>query len=199
MWTEMGLNMQHVVIAILISLCAFITAPDGYGRQEARVGFQSSANLNNQDQAEIVKSMLKDAIAHPVTMFNVSWAEIVSSENMTASMLPEISGYKFELLEPSKIEEIANSSGSIEYLVFSRMRASEGKVNVGVCRVRVGTCFGWFSSSSCFNGEYRKESGSWTGELRPSLSSIVRPAHLRLRLEHFGPTKPNKALQLTAR
>jgi hypothetical protein len=54
------------------------------------------------------------------------------------------------------------------------MKARDGKVNVQVCRVSVGTCFGRFSSSSCFNGEYRKESGSWTGELRPSLKPNER-------------------------
>jgi hypothetical protein len=119
MWTEMRLDMQRVVVAILISLGGSFSAPDDYGRQEARAEFQSSAMLNNQDQAEIVRSVLEHAIAHPVTTLNISWAEIVSSENMTESMLPEISGHKFELLEPGKIEEIANSSGYVRCLVFS--------------------------------------------------------------------------------
>ena len=103
MLIEMGLNMQRVVITILISLCAFITAPDGYGRQNARVGSQSSGVLSEKDQAEIVKSVLEHAIANPVTTFSVSWTEFVSSENLTSSMLPNIFGYKFELLEPGKI------------------------------------------------------------------------------------------------
>jgi len=181
MCTKLGLNMQRVVVAILISLGGFISAPDGYARRVARAGFQSSA-INNQDQAEIVKSVLEHAISHPVTTFNISWAEILSSENMTESMLPKISGYKFELLEPGKIEGMANSSGYIQYLVFSGMRARDGKVHVEVCRVSVRTCWGRFSSRSCFIGEYRKESGSWTGELRRSLSTAVRPAPLWQRL-----------------
>jgi len=172
MWTEMGPNMQLLGMAILISLCVFISSPDGYGSQEAKAGAQSSTILTNQDQAEIVKSALERAIADPITTLNISWTEIVSSENMTESMLPRISGYEFELLEPGKIKELANRSGNIRYLVFSPMKARGGKVNVEVCRISVGTCFGWFSLSSCFKGEYRKESGSWTGELRPS----VRPA-----------------------
>jgi hypothetical protein len=189
--------MQRVVIAILICLCAFITAPDGYG-QEAGAVFQSPGVLNNQDRAEIVKSVLEHAIAHPVTTLNISWAEIVSSENMTESMLPEISGYEFRLLEPGTIEDRANRSGYMQYLVFSRMRADDGKINVEVCRVTIGTCFGWYSSSRCFNGVYRKESGSWTGELRPSLSKVITPTPLKLQLFRVKPTKHDKALQLTA-
>ena len=191
--------MQLVLIAIFICLCAFITAPDGYGRQEARTGFQSPSILSDQDQAEIVKSVLVHAIAHPVTTLNISWDEIVSSENMTESMLPEIAGYEFRLLEPGTIEERANSSGYMRYLVFSRMRADDGKVNIEVCRVVIGTCFGWYSSKRCFNGEYRKESGSWTGELRPSLAKVITPTPLLLQLFRVKPTKHDKALQLTAR
>ncbi|HWN11068.1 MAG TPA: hypothetical protein VNO50_17650 [Pyrinomonadaceae bacterium] len=185
-------------MAISISLCVFISSPDGYGCQEARAGAQSSNILNNKDQAEIVKSVLEQAIADPITTFNISWTEIVSAENMTESMLPRISGYEFELLEPGKIKELTNRSGNIRYLVFSPMKGKDGKVNVEVCRVSVGTCFGWFSSTSCFKGEYRKESGSWTGELRRSVPPIVRPAPRGLP-QHFGPPKSNQALQLTAR
>lgn len=127
-------NMRSVV-AILISLCAFITAPDGYRRQEVKAASQSQSVLNDQDQAEIIKSVVEHAIANPVTTFNISWTETVSSENMTESMLPKISGYRFSLVDPDKIIESANRSGYTQYLVFSRMRAWDGKVSVGVCRV----------------------------------------------------------------
>jgi hypothetical protein len=197
MSTEMSLSRRRVVVTILISLAWFTSAPDSHGRQDAIGRFESSAILNNQDRAEIVKSVLEQVIADPVTTFIISRAEILSSENMTESLLPQISGYKFELLEPSKIEEIANSSGSIRYLVFSSMKARDEKVNVAVCRVIVITCWGRFSSNTCFSGEYSKASGSWTGVLKPTISfgPTTRKPVVTLGI----PTKPNKLLYLTPR
>lgn len=157
MWTEVSMNKRRVLVTILIFLGWFTNVPNGHSRQEPRNSFESSAILNNRYQAEIVKSVLEQAIADSVKL-NISRAEILSSENMTESMLPQISGYKFKVLEPSKIEEIANNSGSIEYLVFSRMKVRDEKANVTICRVRVNTCFGRLSSSSCFTGEYSKAS-----------------------------------------
>jgi hypothetical protein len=183
--------MQIVGMAILISLSVFVSSPDAYGFQEFKAGSQSSTILTNQDRAEIVKSVLERAIADPITNFTVSWTEIVSSENMTESMLPKIAGYEFELLEPGKINELANRSGSMRYLVFSSMKGRNGKVNVEVCRVGIVTCFGWVSSSSCFKGEYRNESGLWTGELRPSRPAVSPAPRARSTSDFSGSSLKN--------
>jgi len=183
MWTGIALELRRLLIAILIFLCAVIAVPTSRS-QAIKTASPTLANLSNQDQAEIVQAVLENAIANPVTTFNVSWTEIVSSENLTVGMLPEISGHKFQLLAPHEIEERADHSGFMRYLVFSRIRATDYKVNVEVCRVTIGTCFGWVTSSSCFNGDFRiTQSGTWTGELRPSLAKkIVRPVPLRQRV-----------------
>ena len=193
MWTGIALDRQRVLIAILISVCALIAVPT-HGSQAITAASQSPINLGNQDQAEIVKAVMEDAIAHPLTSFNLLWTELVSSENLSVENLPEVSGHKFRLLDLDKIEEMADRSGSMSYLVFNRFRAKDGKVNVEVCRVTIGTCFGWFSSSSCFNGDFREESGSWTGELRPSLAKkVVRPTPLRQRVRQQSSAPTNFA------
>jgi hypothetical protein len=168
-----------VVVALLISLSSFTGAAAGDYHQRPRFEFQSSAFINDQDLAEIVQAVIGHAIAHPVTTFSISRTESVSSENMKGSMLPKIAGYEFELVDPGKIEERANSSGNMRYLVFSVMKARHGEVKLQVCRVSLSTCWGQFSSSNCFIGDYRKESGLWKGELRPTLSTVVKPAPRR--------------------
>lgn len=182
MCTGIFLDRRRLLITILISLYAFIAVPT-HGSQVMKTASLSSTNLSNQDQVEIVEAVMKDAIAHPLTSFNLWWTEFVSSENLTMEQLPEVSGHKFPLLDLDKIEELADRSGFMSYLVFNRFKEKDGQVNVQVCRVNINTCFGWFTSSSCFNGDFRKESGRWTGELRPSLSKkVVRPVPLRQRV-----------------
>lgn len=129
--------------------------------------------LTDEDRAEIVSQTLRREIAlikeERAKYEAPSKADLtlrLSTQNIKPSLVPDIPGVKFILLEPAEIEKRTKEGRGISYLAFVKFEVKGPVVMVslsnafrGMGRVRP------FISIRTNNYEYRREDGKWVGKL----------------------------------
>lgn len=141
-------------------------SPDNQETQKVEAG-----ELSKDDQAEIIKLTLELALMKK-EIPDYSYLEKqgyvpLSTENISAELVPEIKGFKLLLLEPKKIKELADSSeGYVYYLHFDKFRIKDSKVFVSLDN---DPMYGKNASVMAFGGgivvEFQKKDGKWVGEI----------------------------------
>ncbi len=140
---------------------------------------QEDLKPTDEDRAEIVSQTLKREIAL-ITEERAKYERqrkgdltlTLSTQNIKPSLVPDIPGVKFILIEPGEIEKIIKEARGISYLAFDKFEVKGPVVTVllsnvfrGAGRIRT------FISIRTNKYEYRKEDGKWIGR-------FVKSGHL---------------------
>lgn len=166
--------MYYAVLAVAFTL---VTTPHAtsthlwQNRPEAQqVRREKDDGLTNEDKAELVRLTLERAlIAKAIPDYNVIEKQesfLLSTENITAEVVPKIKGITLVLLEPAKIKERANSKGDyVYYFRFREFRRENGRVLVLLDNIPM---YADKPKRAAFGGgftiEYRKQDGKWVGK-----------------------------------
>lgn len=132
---------------------------------------EDDLKLTDEDRAEIVSQTLKREIA--LIKEERSKYErrkgiltlTLSTQNIKPSLVPDIPGVKFILIEPEEIEKRIKEARGISYLAFDKFEVKGSVVMVSLSNVfrgagRIRT----FISIRTNKYEYRKEDGKWIGK-----------------------------------
>jgi hypothetical protein len=129
--------------------------------------------LTDADRAEIVSQMLKREIAR-IKEERAKYDRrrkgiltlTLSTQNITPSLVPNIPGVKFFLIEPVEIETRIKGGLGISYLVFDAFEVKGPVVTVSLSNADRGPgrvrAFIYIKQNKY---EYRKEDGKWVGKL----------------------------------
>lgn len=135
--------------------------------------------LTDEDRVEIVSQTLKREIAHIKEERSKyergrkgNLTLTLSTQNLKPSLVPDIPGVKFILIEPAEIEKRIKEARGISYLAFDKFEVKGQVVKVSLSNVfrgagRIRT----FISIRTNEYEYRKEDGKWIGK-------FVKSGHL---------------------
>jgi hypothetical protein len=129
--------------------------------------------LTDEDRAEIVSQMLKREIARikeERAKYDKGRKGILtltlSTQNITPSLVPNIPGVKFVLIEPAEIEKRIKEALGISYLAFDTFEVKGPVVTVSLINADRGPgrvrAFVYIKQNKY---EYRKEDGKWVGKL----------------------------------
>ena len=128
--------------------------------------------LTDEDRAEIVNQMLSREIARLKEERSKyerrrkgNLTLTLSTQNIKPSLVPDIAGVKFILIEPEEIEKRIKEARGISYLAFDKFEVKGQVVKVSLSNVfrgagRIRT----FISIQTNEYEYRKEDGKWSGK-----------------------------------
>ena len=134
---------------------------------------EDELKLTDEDRAEIVSQMLKREIAR----INEERAKYerrrkgdltltLSTQNIKTSLVPNIPGVKFFLIEPEEVETRIKEARGISYLAFDKFEVKGPLVSVSLSNVDRGAgrirTFIYIKTNEY---EYRKEGGKWAGKL----------------------------------
>lgn len=133
---------------------------------------EDDLKLTDEDRTEIVSQMLKREIAlikeerskyERGRKGNLTLT--LSTQNIKPSLVPDIPGVKFILIEPEEIEKRIKEARGISYLVFDKFQVKGAVVTVSLSNVfrgagRIRT----FISIQTNEHEYRKKDGKWVGK-----------------------------------
>jgi len=165
-------------------------------------GQQSAADfLSESDKAQIIESVLDLELQTQASVPDFANIRKVSDDNIEFIEPSRLSKHGFTLVVASQLRE-SKKDHIVEYLLFRRVYSRNGLTLVALSRVTEGRpCFGAaFFTERTYTYESRRTSSGWVAQL------IGKPAHLvdfapkRFAMKRWTPgTKPNKALQLTAR
>jgi hypothetical protein len=147
-------------------------------RAGARPDLNASAQaddlkLTDEDRAEIISQMLKREIARIKEERSKYERQrkgnltlTLSRRNIKPSLVPDIPGVKFILIDPEEIEKRIKEALGISYLAFDKfevkgpvVKVSLSNVDRGAGRIRP------FIYVKTNEYEYRKEDGKWVGKL----------------------------------
>lgn len=171
MWNRERNRLFVGIAALALLLCAglgFVGATSSSSPTQ-----ENELKLTDEDRAEIVSQTLKQEVAlikEERAKYEVpSKADLtlrLSTQNIKPSLVPDIPGVKFILLEPAEIEKRTKEGRGISYLAFVKFEVKGPVVMVslsnafrGMGRVRP------FISIRTNNYEYRREDGKWVGKL----------------------------------
>ena len=129
--------------------------------------------LTDEDRAEIVSQMLKREVARikeERAKYDKRRKGILtlplSTQNIRPSLVPNIPGVKFVLIEPVEIEKRIKEALGISYLAFDEFEVKGPVVMVSLSNVDRGAGrirpFIYIKQDKY---EYRKENGKWVGKL----------------------------------
>ena len=128
--------------------------------------------LTDEDRAEIVNQMLSREIARLKEERSKyerrrkgNLTLTLSTQNIKPSLVPDIPGVKFILIEPEEIEKRIKEARGTSYLAFDKFEVKGPLVKVSLSNVfrgagRIRT----FISIQTNEYEYRKEDGKWVGK-----------------------------------
>ena len=177
------------IAALLLLICAgslrasAVLNAGAYGddltpKDEDRSALTSRAQedelkLTDEDRAEIVSQMLKREVAR-IKEERSKYEKgrkgnltlTLSTQNIKPSLVPDIPGVTFNLIEPEEIQKRIKEARGISYLAFDKFEVRRRLVSVSLSKVfrgagRIRT----FISIQTNEYEYRKEDGKWVGKL----------------------------------
>jgi hypothetical protein len=133
---------------------------------------EDEVKLSDEDRAEIVSQMLKLEIARikadRAKYQEPSKADLVltlSTQNIKPSLVPDIPGVKFNLIEPTEIQTRIKLARGVSYLGFDKFEIMGTVVTVSLSNVHRGAGrvrpFIYIKTNEY---EYRKEDGKWVGK-----------------------------------
>ena len=129
--------------------------------------------LTDEDRAEIVSQMLKREVAR-IKEERAKYDKrrkgiltlTLSTQNIRPSLVPNIPGVKFVLIEPEEIEKRIKEALGISYLAFDEFEVKGPVVKVSLSNAYRGAGrirpFIYIKQNKY---EYRKEDGKWVGKL----------------------------------
>lgn len=142
---------------------------------------EGDLKLTDEDRAEIVSQTLKREIALIKEERSKYERErkdnltlTLSTQNIKPSLVPDIPGVTFILIEPAEIEKKIKEARGISYLAFDKFEVKGQVVMVSLSNVfrgagRIRT----FISIRTNEYEYRKKDGKWVGKFVTSRQLIT--------------------------
>lgn len=127
--------------------------------------------LTEADKLEIIKPTLEKALLNKQIpdygLLKDKKNVVLSTENISPSLVPKLTGVNLILLSPEEIQEKANLEGDFTYLSFGEIRANGDKIFVVLRNtwVKSKTSKVMYLSGGGMFLEYRKENGKWVGEV----------------------------------
>ena len=146
---------------------------DEDGRALTSRAQEDKLKLTDEDRAEIVSQMLKREIAR-IKEERSKYERrrkgdltlTLSTQNIKPSLVPEIPGVKFFLIEPEEVEKRIKEARGISYLAFDKFEVKGPLVSVSLSNADRGAgrirAFIYIKRNEY---EYRKEGGKWVGKL----------------------------------
>ena len=132
---------------------------------------QSPEEISKDDKAEIVKLTLERAlVAKAIPDYNFIEKQdsfLLSKENLTTELIPQIEGITLVPLTPEEIKEIANGRGDyVYYFKFTEFKVEDSKVVVSLDNIPM---YAEKPTRLAFGGgftiEYVKQDGKWLGKV----------------------------------
>lgn len=160
------------VVALGLIICAGPLHAGAHSDLNASVQ-KDDVKLTDEDRAEIVSQMLKLEIARLEeerakyeTRRKGDLTLTLSTQNIKPSLVPDIPGVKFNLIEPEEIQKRIKEARGVSYLGFDKFEVMGPLVTVSLSNVHRGAGrirpFIYIKTNEY---EYRKEDGKWVGKL----------------------------------
>ena len=135
-------------------------------------GCSPSLSLTDQDRSELIRQTLKRALignemiaAEVVVKDNES--VVLSTENINASLVPNIPNRNLILLRPEEIQKKADDQGDFMFLSFNRIEVRGSVVQVELANTlakgKDSEKTKGYMSGGFFTVEYEQISGEWVG------------------------------------
>ena len=178
-WNRLFVGIAALVLLICAGpLPASADLNAGAYRGDSRAQ-EDDLKLTDEDRAEIVSQTLKREIAR-IKEERAKYERrrkgdltlTLSTQNIKPSLVPNIPGVKFVLIEPEEIEKRIKEARGISYLAFDKFEVKGPVVTVSLSNVYRGAgrirTFIYIKTNEY---EYRKEDGKWVGK-------FVKSGHL---------------------
>ncbi len=128
--------------------------------------------LSTEEQGELIRLTLQRALVEQeipdYALLADQAAIVLSTENIDASLVPELEGVALELLTPEEIQARADAQGDFPYLAFSRFESAgdnEASVSLGSRWAVAADSDMIYLSGGGFTIEYTRMGESWFGEI----------------------------------
>jgi len=148
-------NMLRLSILLTLSF----VAQSGINRAEDRV------ILTKQDRAAIIQAVMELKLKSDGPL-KFSEYLVISTENMSPSLLPKIPGFQFKLMRPAEIrmrEKHAKPADRIRYLIMDELKDWNGRaLNFDLAIIE--NCGGLPCHSHVYKYSFRKVDNKWQGE-----------------------------------
>src|SRR5919205_972776 len=161
-----------IIVALLLQAAVVAGQQPPPTPQEAKK--EAEAELTKEERAELIKLSLELALVQKrIPDYNIIEEEyefLLSTENITAEMVPHLKGINLVLLEPKEIKERAESRGDyVYYFRFRKFEAKGAKVFVYLDNVPM---YAEKPTRMAFGGgftvEFQKKDGKWFSEIKES-------------------------------
>ena len=136
----------------------------------------SSLSLTDEHRSELIRQTLERAlIGNEMTVAGVLVKEngsvVLSTENINASLVPNIPNRTLILLRPEEIQKKADDQGDFMFLRFERIEPRGSVVEVVLANTlakgKDSEKTDGYMSGGYFTVEYRQISGEWVGTAQP--------------------------------
>lgn len=154
-----------VVTLIHASICVAQQNPPQAEEQKSAADW-----FTQEDKAEVIKLSLERALVQKkIPDYNIIEKQeffLLSTENITRELVPEIEGINLILLTPEQIQERAESRGDyVYYFRFTKFEVEDAKVRVSLDNIPM---YAKKPTRLAFGGgftiEFQKIEGKWIGK-----------------------------------
>ena len=155
-----------MVISVMLPAHAGTAARKQIGSQES----PEAAELPAKDKAELIRLTLERALVDKkIPDYNIIAKQesfLLSTENISAELVPEIKGIKLIQLAPEEIKERAETDGSyVYYFRFRKFEVEGARVLVMLDNIPMyANKPRRFAFGGGFTIEYEKMDGEWIGK-----------------------------------
>jgi len=127
----------------------------------------SHPEFTDKDRLEIIRLTLERAvIAAEVPDYHLIRDKqniILSTENITPDLVPQIPGVNFALIDQEQIQRMTHTEKYLSFLSFKEISYRQGKVIVKIVNTNMSRQSGLHAGSLII--EYNKEKGKWIGRV----------------------------------
>ena len=161
-----------IVVALLLQAAVITAQQAPPPPQEPKK--EADAGLTKEEKAELIKLSLELALVQKrIPDYNIiekQYEFLLSTENITAEMVPHLEGINLALLEPKEIRERAESRG--DYVYYFRFRKFETKGEKVFVYLDNVPMYAKNPTRMAFGGgitvEFQKKDGEWVSEINES-------------------------------
>ena len=168
-------RMRRIILPVVTALAIVCHSPTCFTQQNQPASAEQKQvaaddGLKPEDKAELIKLSLERALVEKkIPDYNIIEKQetfLLSSENLTTDLVPQIKGYELVVLAPKQIQERAESRGDyVYYFRFRKFEVQGAKVRVSLDNIPM---YAKKPSRLAFGGgftvEYQKIEDKWVGE-----------------------------------
>ena len=126
-------------------------------------GAEDGEVLRRQDRAAIIQAVMELKLK---TEGPLKFSEylIISTENMSPSLLPKIPGFHFKLMKPTEIRKRQQHAAKFRYLKMDELKVWNGRL-LKFDLVIIERCGGLPCHSHVYKYSFKKVDNKWQGQI----------------------------------